>query len=282
MQTPFFIAGAPKSGTSTLASLLSGHQEIFIPPRKELFFFDFNYEHGLGWYEHLFHNARLDQRIGDATPWYMSWPDVPERIAELFPDARIILLLREPAARAWSHYWHDYSSMFLELNQSPRDYFHCSDDPRRIRSCSLYAKHLSRWLSLFPRQQFLLASTHCLRDEPVHLLNTIASFLGCSQTFEATPTVMNTHRMPGLSPRPGPVGLLSLSQRKLGSQQFSQLAQMLNRHPRLKNLFFRTYSMPLTENVRDWLCPIFQADYDQFVELVGTDVVASSRPVVLG
>ncbi len=103
MKTLFFLAGAPKSGTSSLAYLLNFHPEIFIPYQKELFFFDFNYHRGIEWYSQFFEQD--DSRfIGDATPWYMSWDSVPERISKHFPDARVVFILREPAARAWSHY----------------------------------------------------------------------------------------------------------------------------------------------------------------------------------
>lgn len=282
MQTPFFLAGAPKSGTSTLAHLLNQHPEIHIPPQKELFFFDFNYARGLDWYQQLFLQARPGQRIGDATPWYMSWPGVPERIADCFPQARIIFLLRDPVARAWSHYWHDYSSMVIELDLSPRRYFQRAADTRRVRSCSLYATHLRRWLSFFPPGQILLASTLCLQRQPQRLLDDIASFLGCTEPFPTGICAQSTRRMTGLSPRKSPLKLLALLQQRLTASQFSAVAGMLNRHPRLKALFFRSRSMPLTDADRDWLEPIFQADYQEFVALMGSNVVGSERVLRLG
>ncbi|MEB3350069.1 MAG: sulfotransferase [Cyanobacteriota bacterium] len=282
MNTPFFIAGAPKSGTSSLAYLLGIHPEIFIPHQKELFFFDFNYHLGINWYEQLFDQSGNKQILGDATPWYMSWGGVPERIAEHFPDARIIFLLREPAARAWSHFWHDYSSLKIQLDLSPIEYFQQSPDPRRIRACSLYATHLRRWLEVFPPRQILLASTRSLQDQPLLLLNAIAQFLGCTQAFELEGVPLGARRMPGLSPRSIPVKGLTYFQRNLGGSQFSVLADAINSHPRLKRLFFSLRSMPLSEDVKSWLCPIFESDYQQFVDLVGTDVVASTTPLLLG
>ena len=95
---------------------------IYVPYQKELFFFDFNYHRGIEWYSHFF-KQNDSSFIGDATPWYMSWNSVPERIAKHFPDARIVFILREPSARAWSHYWMDYSSLRIEMDLSPQEYF---------------------------------------------------------------------------------------------------------------------------------------------------------------
>lgn len=282
MQTPFFIAGAPKSGTSTLAHLLNKHPEIHIPNQKELFFFDFNYLRGLNWYQKLFFQAGPGQLLGDATPWYMSWRGVPERIAECFPEAKIVFLLRDPVARAWSHYWMEYSSMNIELDLPPRRYFERDDDLRRVRSCSLYATHLRRWLSLFPRNQILLASTLCLQRQPHLLINDIAGFLGCTQPFPKDIFSQATRLMPGMSPRRSAINLLVLLKQQLSFKQFSAVTMTLNGHPRLKALFFRTRSMPLTDTDRDWLEPIFQSDYQEFVALVGADVVGSERVVRLG
>lgn len=280
MKTPFFLAGAPKSGTSSLAMLLGVHPEIFIPAKKELFFFDFNYHRGIEWYSHFFKQS--DSRfLGDATPWYMSWDSVPERIAKHFPDARIVFILREPSARAWSHYWHDFSSMKLQLDLSPREYFLRSSDPRRIRSCSFYCRHLTRWMNYFPSNQILLASTNQLRDQPLVLLNAIASFLGCSQSFSGG-TLSSERRMTGFSPRPKPVALLGGLQRLLAKDQFSLLADALNRHPKIKKLFFKSRPMSISDETRDWLSPVFEEDSRRLVELVGKDVISSGQPIVLG
>ena len=104
----FVVIGAPKSGTSFFYNLLT-RQPSFKPAAvKEIHFFDKRFAEGVGWYRHCFsESARVDgQRTltGEATPSYLFDPKVPERMAQVVPEARLIALLRNPVDRAYSHY----------------------------------------------------------------------------------------------------------------------------------------------------------------------------------
>jgi hypothetical protein len=101
------IIGQPRSGTTALTHYLRGHDQVFIPDRKELNFFDQSEPSGrpLAWYERQFAPARPNQVAGEATPTYLFTPEAPARMAALVPKARLIALLRNPVERAYSHYW---------------------------------------------------------------------------------------------------------------------------------------------------------------------------------
>ena len=105
----FLIVGAAKSGTTSLASWLRDHPEAFVPQAKELHFFDRreSWERGVDWYAEHFREAGDAVAVGEATPGYMFGAPTVERIAATVPDARHIVCLREPVARAHSH-WHHW------------------------------------------------------------------------------------------------------------------------------------------------------------------------------
>lgn len=102
----FLIAGAQKCGTTSLAGALREHPEIFMTKRKELHFFDRHYDRGLEWYERHFTPEPQHRQFGEATPAYMFDKDARSRLAQTLPEAKIVIILRDPVSRAYSHYWH--------------------------------------------------------------------------------------------------------------------------------------------------------------------------------
>lgn len=281
MQSPFFLAGAPKSGTSTLVHLLQQHRQIHIPSQKELFFFDFNFNKGLEWYQELFKGAGPHQLLGDCTPWYMSWPKAPERIARTFPNSKIIFILRDPAARAWSHFWHDYRSLLLDLNSTPISYLMRKDDPRRIRGCSYYGKHLSHWLTFFDPAQIMLVSTHWLSHDPASLCNAIISFLGLDTSQSWLRELPEEKLMVGVRPRAWRVQQLARLQSMLDSRTFEKVCTLLRRHPRLHQQFFRDGAMPMTAADRTTLSKLYDEDQKQLLSLTGIDMIHHQGPVIM-
>lgn len=282
MQTPFFLAGAPKSGTSTLARLLQQHKQIHIPSKKELFYFDFNYEKGVSWYNELFKGIKPHQLPGDCTPWYMSWPQAPERIARTFPNAKIIFILRDPVSRTWSHFWHDYRSLYLDLKCTPASYLLSREDPRRIRACSYYGRQLSHWLTLFDPSQLMLVSTHWLSSDPAALCNSILSFLGLAASKSWLRELPKERLMMGQRPRPWRVRQLARLQSKLDGETFNKVSSLLRRHPKLhRRFFYHDGAMPIPSNDREALEKLYQEDQRQLQSLTGVDMTIHEGPVFI-
>src|SRR4051812_3312851 len=101
------VIGAKKSGTTSLYVYLDAHPEISMTRDKELNFFveERNWSRGLGWYGEQF-DAGAPVR-GEASPYYTALPHhrgVPERMASVIPDARLVYMVRDPIARLLSHY----------------------------------------------------------------------------------------------------------------------------------------------------------------------------------
>ena len=105
------MIGAAKAGTTSLHRLLTSHPEICFAAEKEPDFFskDEIYARGIDYYCGLFDPLPHHRIAFDGSTTYARLPmfDKPaSRIAKVFPDARIIYVLREPVARTWSHYLH--------------------------------------------------------------------------------------------------------------------------------------------------------------------------------
>lgn len=106
MHLQFLIIGAQKCGTSSLFYYLLQHPELALPEKKEIHFFDAKHQNGIGWYEdHFSHKKKADKQTGEATPYYLFHPLVPQRIAIHYPQIKLIVLLRSPIDRAYSHFW---------------------------------------------------------------------------------------------------------------------------------------------------------------------------------
>ena len=110
----WFILGAMRCGTGAVHRALGSHPGIHASDRKEIRFFDVRYGNGEAWYRRHFPTdtqARaLEEQtghplpIGESTPAYVFHPAVPARLRRMVPGARLVVLVREPVARAVSHY----------------------------------------------------------------------------------------------------------------------------------------------------------------------------------
>ncbi|MBT8446042.1 MAG: sulfotransferase domain-containing protein [Gammaproteobacteria bacterium] len=106
----FIIAGTQKGGTSSLYSWMASHPQVRRGIRKELHYFNNDYGKGLRWYRAQFPRLKAEHAgdgpvmTGEATPCYMFHPHAPRRIAADLPGVKLIILLRNPVERAYSHY----------------------------------------------------------------------------------------------------------------------------------------------------------------------------------
>lgn len=104
----FLFIGAQKSGTTSLYEHLAQHPAILPSSKKEIHFFDTKYYKGRRWYRsHFPSKYQLQQKItGEASPSYLFYPGAARRIHQHLPDAKLLVLLRDPVNRAISSYYH--------------------------------------------------------------------------------------------------------------------------------------------------------------------------------
>jgi Sulfotransferase domain len=176
------VIGAQKCGTSGLHYYLGLHPEIATSDPKELNFFiaERNWPRGVDWYRGRF-DARMPVRI-EASPNYTAYPQhegVPERMAQVVPDARLIYLVRDPIDRIAAHWVHNYSKgrhhgELTETIMKPRTSY---------VDRSLYAMQLERFLEHFPRERVLVLEQNDLRSRRAETLRRVFEFAGADPAF---------------------------------------------------------------------------------------------------
>ncbi len=102
----FLGIGVQKGGTTTLHRLLAEHPGVVLSRQKELHYFTLHFSRGVHWYASHFDAATAGQRCGEITPYYLFHPEAAERIHSLVPQARLLVLLRDPVERTLSQYFH--------------------------------------------------------------------------------------------------------------------------------------------------------------------------------
>lgn len=193
----FLVIGAQKSGTTSLYEYLGRHPRVDPAIAKGVHFFEEHYGRGLDWYRSRF-PIRLAGRItGEATPDYLFYPAVPQRVSRDLPGVRLIALLRDPVARACSHYHHERALGFEDLpleaalaaetDRLRGEEDRVRNDPRYVsfpllhhsyRSRGLYAEQIERWLDVVPRERFLILQAERLFTEPRAVMEEAFAFLG--------------------------------------------------------------------------------------------------------
>jgi hypothetical protein len=194
------IIGAQKSGTTSLFNYLVRHPDVLPSLRKEVHYFDFNYDRGLKWYRAHFpytHQLRRGTLTLDASPYYQVHPLVPQRAAELLPGVKLVALLRNPVDRALSHYQHEVRGgretlSFAEaiekeperlageekrLREDP-SYYSYNHHRYSYMQRGLYVEQLRRWVEHFPRSQLLVLQAESLFRAPAEVTGDVYRFLG--------------------------------------------------------------------------------------------------------
>jgi hypothetical protein len=204
----YLIIGAQRSGTTSLYKYLAQHPAIgaaFLG--KGAHFFDTNYTSDLDSYRAHFPTrtykwwvkARrgLDLVTGEGSPYYLTHPHAPQRIAEALPEAKLIVLLRDPVERAYSHYQHELARGFetlsfeeaierepervageLERMRVDPSYNSFSYQHHTYLARGRYAEQLEVWYALFPVQQILVLPSEELFAEPDRTYRRVLEFLG--------------------------------------------------------------------------------------------------------
>jgi len=190
------VIGAQKSGTSAFAKFLSKHPDV-CNNFNEIDFFNFHFSNGADWYETVLGQRGRNRFSLDKSPNYMFFPKVPERVHALYPDVKIIAILRNPVDRAYSNYQmmkrnKSIPTTFEEelareeklISNDQEEYaedptsFWCKHHPFAYKSRGIYVEQLKRWLDYFPREQILVFSFEEFYSDPRRAMRKAFEFLG--------------------------------------------------------------------------------------------------------
>lgn len=217
----FLVLGAQKAGTTSFFELLKQHPSIRAPRLKEVNFFDKDWSKGLDHYRSVFprESEMVDGTGGSAvtfdnTPSYLYHPRVPRRVKETLPDARFVVLLRNPTDRAYSHYLHATSlgreSLSFEEALAAEGSPNRSDGRTPVElwaptqnlayvARGRYIDQLERWWSEFPREQMLLLKSEEFFADPVAVLRQVTDFLDLDPFVPADVRARNQSGGPEMS-----------------------------------------------------------------------------------
>ena len=196
MMLPNFLCiGAAKSGTTTLYEILKQHSNIFLPSFKEPHFFDDDerFKKGIEWYHNTyFSSINKEKLVGEFTPTYLSSPYSAKRIkSSLDIDVKLLVLLRNPVDRAYSHFLHtkrdQYEDLlFLDALEKENKRLSVAENSRDFLSNLRYSyieqgkyfKHIKRYLQEFERGQIHIMIFEEFIKNPQEEVEKVLSFLG--------------------------------------------------------------------------------------------------------
>ena len=176
MKPNLFIIGSPKCGTTFFCESLKNHPELFFTEIKELnyfsykqlkeksYYFDYKTEKLTSYLKH-YKNSKNQKYLIDASVSYFTFEDIPAKIKEFSPNSKIIIMVRDPYKRAYSHYLMDKRMGYAKkdflyyLNQ--KDSFHFN----QYIGNSLYSKHYNNYLKSFDVKNIKIVNIDNLEKE---------------------------------------------------------------------------------------------------------------------
>jgi hypothetical protein len=187
----FLIAGVQKGGTTALFDYLGDHGDVALSDVKEVHFFD---DDARDWAnpDYAAYHARFGdpagRPCGEATPIYSYWPGSLERICAYNPAMKLIVVLRDPVQRAWSHWRMEYARGaethgFDWCIRQGRQRLFDAEPWGHHREFSyvergFYGEQVERLLGLFPPAQLKVLTAEALRADPTAVLGEVRGFLG--------------------------------------------------------------------------------------------------------
>jgi hypothetical protein len=209
----YLILGVQRGGTTSLWGSLNQHPSIKSAITKEVHFFDWYYWFGVDWYKTYFPEGFT----GESTTQYILNPCIPKRILQTIPNVKLIVLLRNPVQRAYSHWalqskYHQYpveNLTFEEAIEKEEEQLRglalmvnaCSFDILTIKGLACYyrysyklrghyAEQLERYYQVFPKDRLFVIKSEDLFTQPAQVYKDVIEFLGLPSW--TPPTFANT------------------------------------------------------------------------------------------
>lgn len=191
MLPSFYLIGAQKSASSFLHECLREHPGITMPRDETPFFEDPYYDPArLAEFEAQFDSVPREDLIGIKRPDYLARRECPARIAELVPDAKFLLVLRNPIERAVSaYYWYVKQGYIpvLPIEQGLNNILNGSykstyPKSQEIIEYGFYARHINRYVQYFSNDQLFIALHEDFKSDPWLTLKKVYSYLGVDET----------------------------------------------------------------------------------------------------
>merc|ERR1711935_620512 len=161
----------------------------------EISFLDENWEKGLSWYLSKMPIAEPDQLTVDFTPKYLFSEEAPERAHQVLPQAKLLLVVRDPIDRLVSDFHHLNASSQIESLEE------FANSNQEVMKFGYYADHIKNWLRFYPKEQLYIVNGNDLMTEPARELAKIETFWALSMkllimTLSSTITSTSSVKLP--------------------------------------------------------------------------------------
>lgn len=283
----FFLVGAAKAGTTAIQQALDAHPDVYMSPLKEPNFFSDDilvsslrddvkkkleednipewilngmksprwraYLRDENLYSNLFDPAKATQKKGEASVSYLYSSNAAQNIFKANDQAKIIIVLRNPAERAFSHFnmeqrmgWmqDDFSSAFEKYKENLKPLW--GKDPLFIAG-GLYADQVGRYLSVFPKSQVLILIYDEFKNAPEKTLDAIYKFIGVDSSKVDLKIALKKNN----EARENKIELLDNAIPKGAFKvKFRRALKSLGLHSVLKNLLTKPSSNKMTKEER--------------------------------
>lgn len=301
----FFIVGAAKAGTTSLYHYLNAHDEIYFSPIKEPNFFSTdidtaeftsvykkNVDHipesffrekpqknfqlsfirDENKYLDLFRWADGESILGECSTSYLYSKEAARKIHEFNPGSKIIIILRNPVERTYSHYLMALRYGFTNLpfrkalekdrNQNNKGW----GKSELFIELSMYYEQISRYLKVFDENQVKIALFDDFKNDPLKLLNTFCHFLGVEEFNSVDDKKYNTALLPRSK---------NLNKLMVNSGIKNRISNLVNERAKekLKKMFFQEHYVPdLNSDDRQYLQELFHDDVEKTSKLIQRDL----------
>lgn len=291
-QIDFIGIGAPKGGSTWLASCLEEHPDILFSSqktRKEIFFFNtpegwvWNdkkvgrmsyYDRGLAWYLDQFPDYVEGKIRGEFTTSYLSDDLAYNRIHESFPNVKILATLRNPVDMIYSLHWYLYHGAVVELAED----FEHNLDAGIFNDKGLYFKHLQKYFETFPAENIKVLIFDDIKSDPINTISSVYEFLGVDSDY--MPATLEKKVNTAFKPRSkllkdavnktlnalDSLGLDSLRLKIFESQLLQDIYTKINKTP--------TKYPPMSDEVRKKAYDVFASDINALENLLKRDLSA--------
>jgi len=209
----FFIVGAPKCGTTAMYNYLRQHPEIFMPPSKELHYFGkdlhFSFKRlSKVEYQKRFAKVKDEKRIGEASVWYLYSKSAAREIKEYNPNAKIIIMIRNPVDMMYSNHSQfvfngnenvDDFSKALELENERKKGRNIPDSSHFIeglfyRKTAKFTEQIKRYFDTFGRDSVHVILFDDLKNDTIAIYRKTLEFLGVDKRFEPSFNIINANK----------------------------------------------------------------------------------------
>ena len=286
MSVDFIGIGAARGGTTWLTHCLRAHPQLCLSEPKEVRYFNRrtlpdeplhgalnpNHAKPLDWYLTHFHHSQPGQLNGECSPVYLYDEEAPRAIRRTFPSAKLIVGLRNPIDRAYSHYWLDRGIEAL----GAISFEEAIERHAFYVEMSRYARQLKRYLACFPREQVLLLFSDDMKRQPETEIANVLRFLGVAPTIDPAVLRSSYGNPPTRARSPWLKRFLRDAMRKAVEWRLSPLVAVIRRM-KIQDLVRAVNSIPMQypdmrPETRQRLREIFQGDIRELEALAGRNL----------